>query len=190
MNTIGKNRMQRESATRRLVRAALLVALSLSLFLLEGLIPLPFLAPGAKLGIANLVTLIAILTMPARTAALIVLTRIALASFFGGGPTVFLYSLAGGTMSLLGMLALKKTHAFSLFAVSAAGGFLHNAAQLAVGAAAASTPALFSYLPILGPCGILTGLLLAVCASRILARLPHALLPMGAGDRAKQKGIA
>ena len=50
--------------TFKTVYLALLVAQSLALFLFEGLIPLPFLAPGAKLGLANLITLIALYTLP------------------------------------------------------------------------------------------------------------------------------
>ena len=47
-------------STKKLVYLALLTGQSLVLFLLEGLIPLPFLAPGAKLGLANIITLIAL----------------------------------------------------------------------------------------------------------------------------------
>ena len=50
--------------THRLVYIALLTALSLALYLLEGLIPMPFLAPGAKLGLANLITVLALYTLP------------------------------------------------------------------------------------------------------------------------------
>jgi len=45
-------------------RIALLTALSLILFLLEGLISLPLPVPGAKLGLAALVTLVALYTLP------------------------------------------------------------------------------------------------------------------------------
>ena len=38
------------SRTFRLTYLALLTAVSLSLFMLEGMLPIPFLAPGAKLG--------------------------------------------------------------------------------------------------------------------------------------------
>ncbi len=71
---------------------SLLIAQSLALFLLEGLLPVPFLAPGAKLGLANIVTLIALYTLPRwQDVLLLLLVRTALASLFGGGPTVFLY---------------------------------------------------------------------------------------------------
>ena len=46
--------------TNKLVYLGLLTAQSLALFVFEGLIPMPFLAPGAKLGLANLITVIAL----------------------------------------------------------------------------------------------------------------------------------
>ncbi|MDY3297361.1 Gx transporter family protein, partial [Selenomonas sp.] len=48
--------------THRLTYLSLLTAISLSLFVLEGLLPVPFLAPGAKLGLANIVTVFALYT--------------------------------------------------------------------------------------------------------------------------------
>jgi len=139
---------------------ALLTAISLVLFLVEGLIPLPFIAPGAKLGLANIVTVYALYTLGARACFLILLLRTGLASFFGGGPTIFLYSLAGGLLSLFAMAALKRTARFSILGISAAGGFSHHCGQLIVAAIAADSLAIFRYLPILGPCGLITGIII------------------------------
>ena len=162
----------------RLVYLALLTALSLSLFVLEGMFPLPFLAPGAKLGLANIVTVFALYTLSAPDVLLVLCLRIGLASFFGGGPTVFLYSLAGGLLSLVAMRGLSrvvighghpdeprrmctstkaKQPLFSLPAVSAAGGFFHHLGQLFAAIAMTGTPSLLSYLAILGPIGLATG---------------------------------
>ena len=88
---------------------ALLTAISLVLFLVEGLIPLPFIAPGAKLGLANIVTVCALFSLGPRACLFIILLRTGLASFFGGGPVIFLYSIIGGLLSLAAMTALKKT---------------------------------------------------------------------------------
>lgn len=145
---------------------ALLTAISLVLFLVEGLIPLPFIAPGAKLGLANIVTVFALYALGMRACLLIILMRTGLASFFGGGPTIFLYSIAGGLLSLAAMTMLKKTARFSLLGVSAAGGFAHHFGQLIVAALAADTIALFRYLPILGTCGLLTGLIIGELAAK------------------------
>ena len=100
--------------TFHLVYLSLLLSLSLTLFLFEGLIPMPFLAPGAKLGLANIVTVIALYTLPWRDAMLILILRIAIGSLLGGGPTVMAYSLAGGLVSFGGMVALKRTGRFSV----------------------------------------------------------------------------
>ena len=45
---------------RRLTTDAILVALSLTMFLIEGLIAMPILPPGAKLGLSNIVIVIAL----------------------------------------------------------------------------------------------------------------------------------
>jgi heptaprenyl diphosphate synthase len=49
--------------TFRMIYIALLVAQSLVLYVIEGMIPLPFIAPGAKLGLTNLITVIALYTL-------------------------------------------------------------------------------------------------------------------------------
>lgn len=156
---------------RRITRIALLTALSLILFVLEGFLPLPLPVPGAKLGLAAIVTLIALHLLPARDAALMLTLRILLASFFGGGVAPMLYSLAGGAASFAAMVLLKKYTQLSIVGISAAGGFLHNMAQLLVAAAVMQTTALFSYAPVLGFVGILTGIGIGMSAQIILQKI-------------------
>ena len=159
--------------TFKTVYLALLIAQSLALFLFEGLIPLPFLAPGAKLGLANLITLLALYTLPRwQDALLVVVVRILLATMFGGGPTILLYSLAGGLLSFTVMLLLRRCSCFSLLGVSAAGGFAHNLGQLLIASLVIGNPDLLLYLPLLGPCGILTGLLLGAVSEAALKKSP------------------
>lgn len=155
----------------RMTRIALLTALSLILFVLEGFLPLPLPVPGAKLGLAAIVTLIALHLLPARDAALMLTLRILLASFFGGGVAPMLYSLAGGAASFAAMVLLKKYTQLSIVGISAAGGFLHNMAQLLVAAAVMQTTALFSYAPVLGFVGILTGIGIGMSAQIILQKI-------------------
>jgi heptaprenyl diphosphate synthase component I len=155
----------------RMTRIALLTALSLILFVLEGFLPLPLPVPGAKLGLAAIVTLIALHLLPARDAALMLMLRILLASFFGGGVAPMLYSLAGGAASFAAMVLLKKYTQLSIVGISAAGGFLHNMAQLLVAAAVMQTTALFSYAPVLGFVGILTGIGIGMSAQIILQKI-------------------
>lgn len=157
--------------THRMARIALLTALSLILFVLEGLLPLPLPVPGAKLGLAAIVTLIALYLLPLRDAVLMLTLRILLASFFGGGFAPMLYSLAGGAASFAVMALLKKYTPLSIVGISAAGGFLHNMAQLLVAAAVMQTTALFIYAPLLGFVGILTGIAIGIAAQSILQKI-------------------
>ena len=152
---------------------ALLTGISLVLFLVEGLIPLPFIAPGAKLGLANIVTVYALYTLPRmRDTVLLIYLRTLLAAFFGGGPAIFLFSIAGGLLSILCMWLLKRTGHFSLLGVSAAGGFAHHLGQLFMAAYAADSLNIFRYLPVLGPCGIVTGLIIGWLAAKICHLAP------------------
>lgn len=155
----------------RMTRIALLTALSLILFVLEGFLPLPLPVPGAKLGLAAIVTLIALHLLPTRDAALMLTLRIFLASALGGGLAPMLYSLAGGAASFAAMVLLKKYTQLSIIGISAAGGFLHNMAQLLVAAAVMQTTALFSYAPVLGFVGILTGIGIGMSAQIILQKI-------------------
>ena len=156
---------------RRITRIALLTALSLILFVLEGFLPLPLPVPGAKLGLAAIVTLIALHLLPTRDAGLMLTLRILLASTLGGGVAPMLYSLAGGAASFTAMVLLKKYTQLSIVGISAAGGFLHNMAQLLVAAAVMQTPVLFSYAPVLGFVGILTGIGIGISAQIILQKI-------------------
>ena len=154
-----------------MTRIALLTALSLILFVLEGFLPLPLPVPGAKLGLAAIVTLIALHLLPARDVALMLTLRILLASALGGGVAPMLYSLAGGAASFAAMVLLKKYTQLSIVGISAAGGFLHNMAQLLVAAAVMQTTALLSYAPVLGFVGILTGIGIGIAAQTILQKI-------------------
>ena len=154
-----------------MTRIALLTALSLILFVLEGFLPLPLPVPGAKLGLAAIVTLIALHLLPTRDAALMLTLRIFLASALGGGLAPMLYSLAGGAASFAAMVLLKKYTQLSIVGISAAGGFLHNMAQLLVAAAVMQTTALLSYAPVLGFVGILTGIGIGMSAQIILQKI-------------------
>ena len=155
----------------RITRIALLTALSLILFILEGFLPLPLPVPGAKLGLAAIVTLIALYLLPARDAALMLTLRIILASVFGGGLAPMIYSLAGGAASFAAMVLLKRYTQLSIVGISAAGGFLHNMAQLLVAVAVLETTALFVYAPVLGIVGIFTGILIGITARGILQKI-------------------
>ena len=156
----------------RSTRIALLTTLSLILFLLEGMMPLPLPVPGAKLGLAAIATLIALEVLPhTRDALTVLLLRILLASFLGGGPAPMLYSLAGGLGSFSAMVFLKKHTSLSIISISAAGGFMHNIAQLTVAAIVMQTAALFFYAPVLGLIGTAAGVGIGLLSQSVCQKI-------------------
>ena len=94
-----------------------------------------------------------------------------LATFFGGGPTILLYSLAGGLCSLIIMRLIKSCACFSLIGVSCAGGLAHNLAQLVIASVVVNNWHLFSYLMILGPCGLITGFLIGILGRVLVTKI-------------------
>ena len=100
------------TATQRVARFGLLTALALVLGLLDRAIPLTALlggaAPGIKLGLANTVLLYAVYLMDWHSAVFLMLTKVILSGFLFGSLTAILYSLSGGILSLLVMLAVRK----------------------------------------------------------------------------------
>ena len=145
-------------------RIAFLTSLSLILFLLEGFLPLPLPVPGAKLGLAAIVTLIALRLLPrTRDAAAVLLLRIFLSAFLGGGVAPLLYSLAGGLASFAAMVLLLRYTQLSLIGISAVGGLF--------AAAVMESSALLFYAPILGCVGILTGTGIGILAQSIVKKI-------------------
>lgn len=156
---------------KKTVTLANLVALSLILFLLESMIPLPIFAPGAKLGLSQVITVFTLYYFSAKDALTILVIRCILSSMFFGGPIVFIYSIFGGLTSLFIMILLKKSGKFSIYGVSAAGGFFHNFAQLVVAYFLMNTKAFLYYVSILCPIGIVTGLIIGFISGKLLKRM-------------------
>lgn len=161
--------------TRKLTFIAMLITLSLVLFLVERLLPVPQGIPGIKLGLANIVTIIALFTLSFSEVCLLVFVRVFLASAFGGGFTSFWFSLTGGLLSLAVMyiLSIKKAGFMSLPAISVAGALTHNLGQLLVAAFYVSTPSILYYLPFLSLSAIITGFAIGVAAKSLLEYLLH-----------------
>lgn len=153
--------------TKRVAYCAMLTALAMIFGYVEALIPFGFGIPGIKLGIANIVIVLALYMLPAYQVFLIQLARIVLVSFMFGNMSMMIYSLAGGMLSFLVMMLLKKTKGFSITGVSIAGGVSHNIGQLAVAVLAVQNVKIVFYFPVLMAAGLLTGGLIGLLAYKI-----------------------
>ena len=157
--------------TKRIARWGLLVAAAMALSWLESLLPVSGMAPGMKLGLANVVTLFALYRMSLRDAAGISLVRVVLTAATFGNAYSFAYSLAGAVLSLVVMAGLKRLDRFSILGVSAAGGVCHNLGQLLVAVAVLGTARLGWYLPPLAVSGTVTGAAIGLAGGLVVQRV-------------------
>ena len=118
--------------TKNIARIGMLVAVAFVLSYIESVLPLNLGIPGIKAGLSNIVVVFSIFNFPPLTAFSIAIVRIVLSGLAFGGMSGMFYSLAGGILSFIIMLILKKTRKFSVYGVSVAGGVSHNIGQILV----------------------------------------------------------
>lgn len=160
------------SSAEKAAYGAMLSALALLFSYVEAMIPFVPQIPGIKLGLANIVVVVALYRSGWKSALVVNLVRIFLAGFLFSGVFGILYSAAGALLSLLVMTLLKKTGRFHLVTVSMAGGVFHNVGQLIVASLLVSTTGVLSYLPILWFVGMGMGSLIGILDTLVLQRLP------------------
>ncbi|MDX8407995.1 MAG: Gx transporter family protein [Mariprofundaceae bacterium] len=150
-----------------------LLMLAIGLHVFEA--ALPSLGPWFKPGLANLITLLALVWMGARSALLLTLFRVIVGSFFIGTmftPT-FVISLAGGLASVLMMIAAwRYVPGISLVGVSLLGALAHMTAQfITVETVFIHQAALYYALPPLLLLSCITGWLNGALAGYIADKL-------------------
>ncbi|MBQ4650069.1 MAG: Gx transporter family protein [Firmicutes bacterium] len=166
------NRSRSSNHVRKLAFSAMFAALALIFSYVEVLIPVPVPIPGVKLGIANLVILIAIYRLGFRYAFTINCVRIVASGLLFSGVFGMIYSFAGGILSIIIMYLLYRTKLFSMVGVSMAGGVAHNLGQLATACLIVSNIKLMSYFAVLLFSGLISGILIGILAYHIEKRLP------------------
>ena len=164
--------MENTTDTKKLTMTALLAALALIFSYIEVLIPFSPAIPGIKLGIANLVVIVALYHMGLKYAITINVVRIFIDGLLFSGVFGIIYSLAGAILSMTVMVLLKKTGLFSVAGVSMAGGVAHNLGQILAAAFLVSNLSIFIYFPVLIFSGLISGALIGIVAYIILKRLP------------------
>ena len=149
----------------------ILVALAFIASYIEVLIPFNFHVPGMKLGLANIVVLIALYTGGEKAGITVSIIRIILVGFTFGNPYSAIYGLSGGVLSLLVMILLRRTDFFGIIGVSMAGGVVHNLGQLVCAMVLLKLPAVSIYLSYLIFLGTITGGVIGFIDEEIVKRL-------------------
>jgi len=163
-------------SARAAARLALLAAVAATLQIAEGLMPRP--VPWLKLGLANGVTLLALVRLGIPAALSVTTVRVLLGALLLGtfGGPGFVLSAAGAASALLAMALARRAAVppLSLLGVSVLGSVAHVAAQL--GALAALLDAgrgVLVLVPVLVatavPLGLVTGLVVVALDRRLAA---------------------
>lgn len=156
---------------KKITELALLTTIALTIFIIELRIPNPLPIPGAKLGLANIITVYAVYRYPAMDASLILLVRIILGAFFSGNMMALLYSLAGGSLCLLGMVLLHRILPLrQIWLCSVFGAMFHNIGQMGVAVLIAGW-GMLGYLPFLMVSGCMAGAFTGGCGQMVLKRI-------------------
>ena len=159
------------SKTKRLTLCALLCAAALTIFIIEAQLPVLIPIPGIKLGLANIITLFALVFLSPREAFLILIGRILLGAIFAGQPSTLIYSLSGGLICLIcEAFIYKKLGSKFIVEISIIGAMLHNTVQVLCSALVMGTFSVFIYLPPLIIAAIITGAFCGFCVKFLIFR--------------------
>ena len=151
-------------------------ALALILAYIEVIIPPLFPAvPGIKMGLPNIIIVFLLYRRGPAVAATVSLLRIVLVSLLFGNTMALMYSLAGGALSLLLMILLRRLRFLSTVGVSVAGGVAHNIGQILMAMWLLDTTQLGYYLAVLTVTGTVAGILIGLCGAVLIKRIPQKL---------------
>ena len=154
-------------SVQKITLVGVFAALSLGIYAVEAQFPVSSIG-GIKLGLANVVTLCAMIFITRAAACCVIGIRILLASAFYGTFVSFMFSLCGGALACAVMcLLVNRFDRKQIWVVSVFGALGHNAGQLCVAAVLSGTGAVVSLAPYLAISAVGTGLLTGVVVQRL-----------------------
>ena len=152
----------------------LCTALALVLAYVEILVqPLVPSIPGIKMGLPNIIIIFLLYRRGAFSAICVSLLRIVIVNMLFGNIMAFMYSIAGGVLSTLVMILLRRLNLMSEVGVSVAGGVTHNAGQILMAMLLLETAELGYYLVVLTVTGTIAGILVGLCGSVLIKKIPE-----------------
>ncbi|MBQ4620818.1 MAG: Gx transporter family protein [Clostridia bacterium] len=171
----------RMNKTKSLALVSVLLAAALALSYMERFFPLQLILPlpGVKIGLANIVSLVALYLIGAKYAFSILIVRCILTSFFAGSVTSFLFSMTGGVFAMLIMLLSMPLPFLSVYGVSILGAAAHNIGQIAAAMILMNSVYIGAYLPYLLIISLFTGFLTGLLSSGVIRALLKTQFPRG-----------
>ncbi len=164
--------------TKKISLLAMLLSLSLVFSYFEVKFPILTWVPGAKLGLANIVVIVALYEIGMKEAWCLSVLRVILTGFLFSNFFGMLFSLAGAFFSLAVMTMLKRYTKLSIMCVSVAGGIFHNLGQIVVASIVLENKNIWYYFIMLFFCGILAGTVIGILGGAICKKIRKLLLHM------------
>jgi heptaprenyl diphosphate synthase len=146
------------SKSRKVAYYGILSALAILMGYVETMIPMPVPIPGVKIGLSNIVVLLALYVMGSKDGSAISVVRVAVSALLFKGFAGFWYSLAGAALSYIVMMPLSKSKKVSIIGTSVAGGVFHNIGQIIVAWRVLGRGVVLYLIPVLMVSGIVTGI--------------------------------
>lgn len=169
-----KNQISKQAAT--VAFTGLLFALALLLTFVESMLPaMPFLPPGVKLGLSNIVTMYALFFLGIKYGVTVALLK-SFFTFIIRGPVGALLSLSGGLLSVTVMFLLIKyipKPGLGYMILSIIGAIFHNIGQLLASRAVIGSSFVFYYLPVMVISGVVMGIATGIILRVIMPALDH-----------------
>ncbi len=158
---------------RKIIFLSLLVALGLVLGVIESFMPIPYVAPGAKLGLSNIVVLITLVLFGFKEGIVVGILKSFVLTLVTGSVSSLFYSLFGTIFSGIVMYIIYAhfSNIFSLIGVSILGAVAHNTGQVFVASIIMGNFKIFSYLPILLLISLFTGYFVGLASIYITENL-------------------
>ena len=160
-----------------IARYALFLALAIIANYIEHLIPLPFVFPGVKLGLANSIGLLVLYYFDRKSYAVFGLMRVLISAIlFVGFGSSFLISFGGTVFATLITILLVSFTKTSIYGISATAAVFHGIGQVVVVSMLYNTVQMMRYVFILSISGVVTGLLMAFVTAMLIKKLPKQLI--------------
>lgn len=157
--------------TKKIAKISMLLSISVVLGLIESFIPIfNGIAPGIKVGLANIVIVFAIYNLSFKDAVYISVLRVILMGILRTGlfSITFFFSLVGALFSVCVMYFAKKINVLSIVGVSICGAIAHSIGQIIVAILFLSNVNILYYLPVLLISSVITGIIVGMLTDRIV----------------------
>lgn len=160
------------SSIQKITRLAILLALGVIINYGEAvLLPLAFIAPGVKLGLANTIGLIVLYYYGPKEFVSIGFLRVILTALFTGFGFNFYIALAGWILATIIVIIFYSWQRLSIFGLSMVSAVMHGVGQIMMVAILYQTIYVINYLPILFFTGVVSGLIIAFIARELVTRV-------------------